>query len=724
MNHLAGQTSPYLLQHIHNPVDWYPWSDEALRKARAEDKPIFLSIGYSACHWCHVMAHESFEDADVAEILNREFVSIKMDREEFPDLDHLYMTATSLMTGRGGWPNSVWLMPDGRPWYAGTYFPREDQPGRMGFKSLLRQLTHLWKTQREKVNNQAGVLTKAIQDEEVIRPCEKVAGWGPDEWARHVQHHFQSRFDATHGGFGDAPKFPPHSGLLLLLDTLDWAPDGEVVTMIQSTLDAMASGGIHDQIGGGFHRYSTDERWHLPHFEKMLYDNALLLNLYAKAARRFNRPTYRRVAQGIIAWVAREMTHPEGGFFAALDADSEGEEGLYYTWTADELKTHIDSSRIESFSRTYQICTDGNYHDEATGHSTGRNIPDMIMWTGEDAIAELKDVREHLLNIRMTRIPPGLDHKIITAWNGLMISGLALAARELNDASILTMAVQARKFIDRHLVQGDRLSRCWAQTSSVQEGRLEDYAALACADLDLYEVTGKEKYRTSARRWINALAEKFRDPATDELFMSAGKGPVAELRPKDAFDQGSPSGAGLAIQAMIRLGVLEEDHALIRMAVRSAATCHHAMHRAPSMTSTLIQGLLHAGDYLRTATVGVSFQLDPGMISFGNGKTAQAQLRAQFPEGWYLNEIYHRQGGRASAVAINWKDDSLPVTVQLTTTNKTTWDVRFERKCGATILPATAKLEIHFQACTPAECLPGDRCLIDVEFTSSAGNGR
>jgi uncharacterized protein YyaL (SSP411 family) len=593
-NHLAGQTSPYLLQHIENPVDWYPWGEEAFAKARAEDKPIFLSVGYSACHWCHVMAHESFEHDEVAEILNAHFVSIKLDREEFPDLDHLYMTATSLMTGRGGWPNSVWLLPDGRPWYAGTYFPREDQLDRMGFKSLLMRLNQLWKEQRSKVEEQAAALVDAIRQNNAVRNDPALESWTVADWAGHAQQHFRNQFDSLHGGFGEAPKFPPHSGLNMLLTSLDVAPNEETSTIIQSTLDAMIRGGIHDHLGGGFHRYATDERWHLPHFEKMLYDNALLMKAYARAAVRFGRNEYRDVVLDIAAWLSREMTHPEGGFYAALDADSEGEEGLFYTWTHHELKDLVPASHYEAFCDFYQILPGGNFHDEASGRITGRNILHASRSPTPEESVVFNQIRQTLLNARSTRVRPGCDIKIITAWNGLMISALAVAGHELSDPSLVSLAEQARMFLTNHLQIEGRPARCWAGNISVQRGRLDDYASLAVADLDLYEATNNQQHLSSASALVQDMLEEFYDPVTGELFMAHAGDAVAGLRVKDIYDQGSPSGSGLALQAIMRLGTLTQNESLIETGRKITATMNQLLHKMPSMTSSAIEGTLLA----------------------------------------------------------------------------------------------------------------------------------
>lgn len=715
-NHLAGQTSPYLLQHVDNPVDWYPWGKEAFAKARAEDKPVFLSIGYSACHWCHVMAHESFENDDVAAILNGHFVCIKVDREEYPDLDHFYMTATSLITGRGGWPNSVWLLPDGRPWYAGTYFPREDRPGMSGFKTILHGLARLWATKRDSIHEQADQLTEAIRKEEAMPSGKNAAHWNAYAWTSHAQEFFRHQFDPRWGGFGSAPKFPPHSGLLLLFHTLANVPNHETEVILQATLDAMALGGIRDHVGGGFHRYSTDERWFLPHFEKMLYDNALLLKLYARAAAFFDQKLYRRVALDLYDWLTREMTHPDGGFYAALDADSEGEEGKFYTWTAAELRELIDPARVDAFFNRYQIQPEGNFQEEATGHFTGRNIPVPVLSSSGKDVGEFDDILQTLRAVREQRVRPGLDHKIIAAWNGLMISALATAGRELNEPSFIMTAVRAREFINRNLMPDGQLVRCWSGTPSPQPGRLEDYAALAVADLDLYHVTGQERYLEQAAGLVQQIRERFFDEKTGELYMTTAAEAIAGVRVKSVIDQGAPSGTGLALQAAFRVAHLMNDAALAEMARRATAACHGVMQRVPSMTATLIDGLLWGGEHAESPAAQVNFTLKPDTVLINQSGTADVTLAAQVPAGWSLNEMFKLRAKKASAIAVRWKAPAPPVSVKITATGPQSWNLHFRKKDPSMPFVGSAALNIQYQACSASECLPAETTPVTVHF--------
>ena len=681
-NRLARESSPYLRQHAANPVDWYPWGPEALERAKAEDKPIFLSVGYSSCHWCHVMEHESFERDDVAEVMNTHFVCIKVDREEHPDLDALYMIATQLVTQRGGWPNSVWLTPDGRPWYAGTYFPREDRHGRIGFVTLLKRLAGLWKERRKDVEEQANTLTKAIHRQHERTASADVPAVEPTEMARHIEQHFLEQFDPRNGGFGEAPKFPPHSGLLLLLRCQTFHPDPRIATVIERTLDAMLRGGICDQIGGGFHRYATDDHWLVPHFEKMLYDNALLLDVYARAYAVFQRPAYRRVALDIAAWLARQLTHPEGGFYSALDADSEGEEGKYYTWSHDDFAGLLDPATLAAFASEYQILPGGNYADEASGHPTGLNIPHLAPSVTEDVVAALSTARETLLARRSERVPPGLDDKIITGWNGLMIRALATASRIFNEPRLLDQALAARTFIERHLFTEARLARCWCGTVSAREGVLEDYAAIALADITLFSVTGETVHLDRARRGADLILAHFYDAASDELFMTSNREPANLLRMKDLYDQGSPSGIGLAVQALARIGQTIGDHALVETARRLADRQVSIIQRMPSAVASLAEGWLLAGGTPMTHVPSVTWRIERD--------GADVRVIAESPTGWHVTVVELSVGGVAIPVA--------PAAAHHQ------WRVK---SAGA------GDVTVRYQVCTDTECLPAQEVRIN-----------
>ncbi|MGH7138734.1 MAG: thioredoxin domain-containing protein, partial [Pirellulales bacterium] len=426
-NRLAKETSPYLQQHAQNPVDWYPWGPEALERARSEDKPILLSVGYSACHWCHVMEHESFENADIARLMNERFVNIKVDREERPDLDQIYMTAVQAMTGRGGWPMSVFLTPELKPFYGGTYWPPTGRMGMPGFDQVLEAVLDAWRQRREQVNQQAGDLAAEIDraGRMALPPGEP-----SDRPLKAAEAALERTFDHQHGGFGGAPKFPHPMDLRLLLRRWRREPREDMLHIVTLTLDRMAAGGMYDHLGGGFHRYSVDDRWLVPHFEKMLYDNALLSAAYVEAFQATGRPDYERTSRETCDYVLRDMTSPEGGFYSTLDADSEGDEGKFYVWMPDEVLAVLGAERAKTFCRVYDVSEEGNFEGQNI-----LNLPKTLEQSArilgrepDDLRAELAESRSKLLEVRNRRVWPGLDDKVLVSWNGLMIDSLALAS--------------------------------------------------------------------------------------------------------------------------------------------------------------------------------------------------------------------------------------------------------------------------------------------------------
>jgi uncharacterized protein YyaL (SSP411 family) len=557
-NHLAHETSPYLLQHAHNPVNWYPWGEEAFAKARKEDKPVFLSIGYSTCYWCHVMERESFENEEVTAILNEHFIAIKVDREERPDVDEQYMLATQLVTGRGGWPNSVWLTPDGRPWMAGTYFPRKT------FKPLLRQLVELWQTHRDDLERQADQLAQAIRQASAV--SANAGGQGLDEAsiARAVDA-LAASFDDRYGGFGRAPKFPPHGGLRLLLHEIRRSPDDKLQRMATETLDAMWRGGIHDHVGGGFHRYATDERWFLPHFEKMLYDNAQLMRAYTDAYVLTGEDRYRQAVADIFRWLQREMTHPAGAFYTAIDSESEGEEGKFYVWSHGELFRVLGEEDAELFVQLYGFESAGNFVEQATGRRPGTNLPylptpivEVAREKGLDAsklASELAAMREKLRAARCQRKSPLRDDKILTSWNGLMISALAHAGNELGESRYTQAAAQAAEFLLKHMIKDDTLLRTWRAGRARLPGYLTDYAFCADGLLELYEATGEERWLKQAKRLADALLTRFHDEENGGFYFTNDQHQDLIIRSKNLLHGGNiPSGNGVAAQVLLRLG--------------------------------------------------------------------------------------------------------------------------------------------------------------------------
>jgi len=596
-NRLIHSASPYLRQHARNPVDWYPWGEEAFARARALDRPIFLSIGYSTCHWCHVMARESFEDPAVAALLDEGFVAVKVDREERPDVDEIYMKTTQLVTGHGGWPNSLWLTPDLRPWYAGTYFPPADRPGRTGFPNLLRHLVRIWREQRAEVEEQANRLAEAVRE-----ACggieEGAAGAAPGRAdVERLLHELRRTYDAVHGGFGSAPKFPPHGSLRILAAEVADSGDEELRGMLASTLDAMLRGGIHDQIGGGFHRYSTDREWLLPHFEKMLYDNAQLLSVLARADR-LGVPGASAAAEGIVAWAEREMSAPSGGFFAALDADSEGEEGKCYLWTPAQVDEVLGRARGERFRRAYDVTAEGNFRDEATGERPGTSVPRLLRPLAEVARAEgipldaleeeLAASRVDLLAARRRRVPPHLDDKVITSWCALFAGALAEAGELLGRPEWVARAERAVEFlVERHRRDGV-LVRSSRDGALGPPAFLEDHAALALACLDLAAAGGGERWLAEARRLAAALRERFAHPAGG-FYDAAEEHDHLLVRPRDPYDPALPSGNGLAAALFHRLARRFGDAEADAVAEGTLRALAPAMRRAPRGTESLLE---------------------------------------------------------------------------------------------------------------------------------------
>ena len=559
-NHLAGENSPYLLQHAANPVDWYPWTAEALTKARLEDKPIFLSIGYAACHWCHVMAHESFEDPNIAAILNEHFVSIKVDREERPDLDGIYMQATTSMTGSGGWPMSVFLTPDLRPFYAGTYFPPVRRHNMPAFPDLLRSLAQTWRENRAEIHR-----VSARVAETLAQTGAPAAGGTPtDEALAAAEAALVNSADRQLGGWGRAPKFPQPMAIEFLLrraaDNRSAHPEGFAVAL--HTLKAMARGGMYDVVGGGFSRYSTDDSWRVPHFEKMLYDNAQLALAYLHAAVMTGEPMYRRVATETLDFVVRELTHADGGFYSSLDADSEGSEGKFYVWTLGELRDGIgDEGSFEVFAAAYGVSAAGNWEgrtilqralDDASLGARFKKEPQAIATV-------LQECHARLLHLRAARLRPATDDKVIAAWNGQMLQAFAQAARFLGTSdlasSYLDVATRNAGFLLRELRPRAQLRRIWRNGQVGREVFLEDFAAVILGLLDLYQTTFQDRWFTAALELGDEMIARFSDPQGGFYDTPDGE-PQILIRPKDIQDNATPSGNALACEALLKLACL------------------------------------------------------------------------------------------------------------------------------------------------------------------------
>ena len=561
-NHLAGEASPYLLQHAHNPVEWYPWGPAALERAAREDKPILLSIGYAACHWCHVMERESFEDHATARLMNELFVNIKVDREERPDLDQLYQLVVQLTRRSGGWPLTVFLTPAQKPFFGGTYFPPLPRYGMPAFSDVLRKIAEAYRDRREDVELQASEITTAIgkvADRET--PDGQSAELGPDLLARATAA-LALRFDDENGGFGARPKFPNTMPLDVMLR--HGALDGDARTLARVThaLGAMQGGGLMDQLGGGFHRYSTDESWRVPHFEKMLYDNALLLRLYVDAHRATRDPRWAETASGIADYVVREMTAPGGGFYATQDADSEGVEGKFFVWDRAEIGAALggDAALTDLVCRRYGVTEEGNFeHTTKTVLHQSRSVESLSIVVGRAPSSVREDLlraTEILRKVREARPKPFRDEKILASWNGLMIGAMADASQALGRPDLLAVAEGAFGFVDRVLVDDGRVLRLAKGDVVKRAGFLDDQAFLASAALDLYEATGDPAYVAKSRAMVDVVLARFADAAHGGFFFSPDDGEALLHRAKDPYDQAIPSGASLACLSLQRLGAL------------------------------------------------------------------------------------------------------------------------------------------------------------------------
>jgi hypothetical protein len=554
-NRLAREKSPYLLQHRHNPVDWFPWGAEAFDRARQEDKPIFLSIGYSTCHWCHVMERESFENHEVAAFLNAHFISIKVDREERPDVDKIYMTTVQAMTGQGGWPLNCFLTPALKPFYAGTYFPPEGSPGRPGLLQVLRQIAKLWQSSREKVLDSAEDFHGRLAGFVV---CQPGGGALALRLLDNAAAQFKQEYDPRHGGFGGAPKFPRPSVPAFLLRQGARAKDAEAVQMALRTCDAMAAGGIHDQLGGGFARYSVDAQWLVPHFEKMLYDNAQLANLYLDAFLVSGEARHAAVARGILDYVLRDMTHPRGGFFSAEDADSEGKEGKFYCWTTAELSRLLTPEEFQAASRYFGLTEAGNFTD----HSDPAALPNQNVLSVADPVLSpaqadrLESARKKMLDARSRRVRPHLDDKVLASWNGMMLGALARAAVVLGEDRYRAAAEKNLAFLRENLWDGGTLFHRWRDGEHDTVQLLRAYAFLLAGALDLYETTLEPAHLDFALALAAAMLDRFYDPENGGFFESAAGAPDLILRVKEDYDGAEPSGNSVAALALLRLSAI------------------------------------------------------------------------------------------------------------------------------------------------------------------------
>ncbi|MEC4848679.1 MAG: thioredoxin domain-containing protein [Nitrosarchaeum sp.] len=564
-NHLIHETSPYLLQHAENPVDWYAWNDESLKKAKDENKPIFLSVGYSACHWCHVMAHESFENDEVAKFMNENFVSIKVDREERPDLDDIYQKVCQIATGQGGWPLSIFLTPDQKPFYVGTYFPVLDSYGRPGFGSITRQLAQAWKEKPKDIEKSADNFLFALQKAETVKIPSTLEKIILDEAAMNLFH----LGDAAYGGFGSAPKFPNAANVSFLFRYAKLTGLSKFNEFALKTLNKMAKGGIFDQIGGGFHRYSTDAKWLVPHFEKMLYDNALIPVNYAEAYQITKDPFYLEVLHKTLGFVLREMTSKEGGFYSAYDADSEGVEGKFYVWKKSEIK-EILGDDAEIFCLYYDVTDGGNWEGNSI-LCNNINISAVAFHFGmpEEKIKEiLVRCSEKLLNVRSKRVSPGLDDKVLTSWNALMITAFAKGYRVTREVKYLDAAKNCVSFIETKLLDDTKLLRTYKNNVAKIDGYLEDYSYFANALLDVFEIEPEAKYLNLAVKLGHHLVDHFWDSESNSFFMTSDDHEKLIIRPKSNYDLSLPSGNSVSCFVMLRLYHLTQEEKFLKIATQ------------------------------------------------------------------------------------------------------------------------------------------------------------
>jgi len=564
-NNLIKETSPYLLQHAHNPVQWYSWGDEALDKAKQENKPIFLSVGYSACHWCHVMAHESFENEEIAKVMNEFFINIKVDREERPDIDDIYQKACQLTTGSGGWPLSVFLTPDQRPFYVGTYFPPLDNYGRPGFGSLVRQLAQSWKEKPADVQQAAENFVNTLQNTESVSHDSKLERSILDEAAMNLL----SIVDMTNGGFGQAPKFPNASNLSFMLRYSKLSGIVKFQEFVFKTLTKMVNGGLYDQLGGGFHRYSTDSRWLVPHFEKMLYDNALLPPVYVEAYQISKDPQYLEVIHDTLQYVMREMTSPDGGFYSAQDADSEGEEGKFYVWKKKEIE-EILGKDAEIFCLYYDVTDGGNFEGHTILYNSV-NLSSVAFHFGktESEITQiLKQSKEKLLATRLKRVAPGRDDKIMTSWNSLMISAFVKGYRVTDEQDFLKSAEKCIQFIESKLTKDGELLHTYKDGQSKLRAYLDDYAYFVSALLDYFETSPSKKYLDLAIYYANYLLDHFWDEHHKNFFFTADNHEKLIIRTKNIYDLSLPSGNSVAAGVMLRLYHITQEKKYLDVSIK------------------------------------------------------------------------------------------------------------------------------------------------------------
>ena len=608
-NRLITEKSPYLLQHAYNPVNWYPWCTAAFDKAKKEKKLIFLSIGYSTCHWCHVMAHESFEDNEVAQALNETFVCIKVDREERPDIDVVYMKVCQMITGSGGWPLTIILASDKKPVFAGTYFPKETYHGRIGMLELIANIKHLWTTQPQNILHTAEQLTVALHEEIAATTTEsdKENNENKKELNEHIltraYEHLAQHFDTEYGGFGYAPKFPTPHNLLFLLRYWKRTNNISALKMVETTLEKMQQGGVYDHLGFGFHRYAIDRTWLVPHFEKMLYDQALLALAYLEAYQATHREDYATTAREIFRYIHRDMTTEEGAFYSGEDADSDGEEGKFYLWSFDELKKILNNQERAFIIKVFNVTKEGNYHDEATGRATKKNILHLTQSLDElskelklprtTMIKKVEEIRKKLFSAREQRIHPHKDHKILTDWNSLMIVALARGAQVFGDKNYTTTAQRAAGFIlKKRCSHNGKLDHCSGSQKEGKEGAVDgmvdDYAFFIWALLELYETTFDETYLETALAIQKYFIKDFWDQKSGGFYFTSENAETVLTRTKEIYDGAVPSGNSVAILNLLRLAKITMNAELEQKALQCGQTFSKFVNQSPSAYTQLM----------------------------------------------------------------------------------------------------------------------------------------
>ena len=618
LNRLANESSPYLLQHKNNPVDWYPWGEEAFNKALELDRPIFLSIGYSTCHWCHVMEEESFEDEEVAKLLNENFISIKVDREERPEIDHLYMTVCQAMTGRGGWPLTIIMTPNKDPFFAGTYFPKRGRRGRPGMMELLPSVSQAWEKERDDLVLSANQINKYLIDSNKKELGDQLE----ESILVDTYSQFVNRYDDKHGGFGDKPKFPSPHNLIYLLRYHNMTGDKTSLLMAEKTLKNMRLGGIFDHIGFGFHRYSTDKEWLLPHFEKMLYDQAMLALAYTEAFQITNDSFYQKVVEEILFYVQRDMTDKRGGFYSAEDADSEGEEGLFYLWTVEELKENLSSADAELLIETFNIELSGNYIDEALGKKTLKNI---LYLNKPKANNKINQILNNLYKVREKRIHPLKDDKILTDWNGLMIAAFAKAGDVFNSDDYIKQAENSAQFILKNLTdKNGRLLKRYRNGKSGIDSHLDDYAFFIWGLLELYEATFNTIYLSEAIKLSEIMVSEFWDTENGAFFLGSNNSEKLIVRAKTGYDGAIPSGNSVAAMNFIKLNRITGETKWVEISDKIFMTFSKEISNTPSAFAHMLNAFLFESNEPKEVVV------------VGSGKDPETKLAIEKIKSIYI----------------------------------------------------------------------------------------